>query len=181
MERLTKTSPGTDLKAEVDRARAVLREILELSGLSHKALSRRLEEHGCSGTNLSRLFTGKAALRLEHIIAISRALVFHPLEFFHIVFEQPEQRSPFLHRLWDLIAPHGRQPIQHGPAVARDEFDKLRRQVAGLARQVEQLVPEGQRQPSAERRVSHHPPSLASPIARRSAENSARTAQGLER
>ncbi|HVT15167.1 MAG TPA: helix-turn-helix transcriptional regulator [Thermoanaerobaculia bacterium] len=157
-----------------------MRQIFELSGLSQKALSRRLEEHACSGTNLSRLFTGKAALRLEHIVGISRALGFHPLEFFRIVFEEPEHPSPFLRRLADLIAPRGRQPTPLRPFVERDEFEKLLRKVAELPRVIEQLLREAQGQTLALPIVSRHPPPLAAPNAPPAA-NPVRTAQGRNR
>jgi hypothetical protein len=123
--------------AEVVRARETLSHFIELSGLSRREVERRLLEQGC-GTDLGRLLSGRLDLKLRHIVDICRVIGIYPLEFFHIVFKDSEQRSPLLQRLEALIpgriqrgarAPEGRPPAAN--------FEDLLRRFSELLRQLE--------------------------------------------
>jgi hypothetical protein len=124
-------------KAEVERARGILKDLIELSGLSRREVEKRLLA-GDSGTDLGRLLSGRLDLKLRHVLDIVRVLDLHPLEFFRILFREPFQRSPFLRRLDALAAP-GQPAVASRPAET--EIEEIRRCLFELARKVEMLKP----------------------------------------
>jgi hypothetical protein len=128
------------IKAEVERARGTLRHLIELSGLSRREVKRRLVELG-SDTDLARLLSGRLDVKLRHVLELGHVLGIHPLEFFHIVFKEPEQRSQFLQSLDEVIAPGRSRPAEPipGPSLPAGDLEELRQRVAKLARDVEQL------------------------------------------
>ncbi|HVT14727.1 MAG TPA: hypothetical protein VHQ90_00920 [Thermoanaerobaculia bacterium] len=130
--------PKTPGRTETEKARTTLGDLLEVSGVSRRQLSRRLREQGCD-INLHRLFSGRLALKLHHILDITAALGLHPMEFFRIIFAEPEQPSPLLRRLASLLGPTRVRPLGP-PAVGREEFDQLGQRVTDLTRRVEQLA-----------------------------------------
>ena len=89
-------------EAEVVRARETLSHLIEFSGMSRREVERHLLEQGC-GTDLGRLLSGRLDLKLRHIFDICRVIDIYPLEFFHIVLRDSEQRSPLLQRLEAMI------------------------------------------------------------------------------
>jgi hypothetical protein len=126
----TPTMGGSE--AEVVRARETLGHLIELSGMSRREVERHLLDQGC-GTDLGRLLSGRLDLKLRHIVDICRAIDVYPLEFFHIVFRDSEQRSPLLQRLEALIpsrvpragrAPEGRPPAPNFEDLLR-RFSEL--------------------------------------------------------
>ncbi len=127
-----------DTKAEMERARRILGELIELSGLSRREVERRLLEEGC-GTDLGRLLAGRLDLKVRHVLDLVRVLGLHPLEFFRMVFCEPEQRSPFLQRLDALLAP-GRAAPATAPRSTTGEIDEIRRRVLELRHEVEILA-----------------------------------------
>ena len=133
--------PATRGRAEVERARATLRTLVDLSGMSRREVRRRLAAQG-SGINLAGLLSGRLDLKLRHVIDLGRVLGVEPGEFFRLVFGAGEagQRSPLLRRLEGLIAPGRRQRAERGGAVGREELEALERRVEGLADLVEQLL-----------------------------------------
>jgi hypothetical protein len=88
--------------AEVERARQALRGLIDLSMMSRREVERRLLEQGC-GTDLGRLLSGRLDLKLRHVVDICRVLNLQPMEYFRIVFKEPEKRSPFLQRIEALL------------------------------------------------------------------------------
>lgn len=123
-------------EAEVVRARETLSHLIELSGMSRREVEKRLLEQGC-GTDLGRLLSGRLDLKLRHIVDICRVIGIYPLEFFHIVWKDSEQRSPLLQRLEALIpgrvqraahAPEGRPPAPNLEEML-SRFSELLRQL----------------------------------------------------
>jgi hypothetical protein len=87
---------------EVERARHLLVELVDLSMLSRREVERRMVERG-NGTDLGRLLSGRLALRLCHVVAICQAIDLYPLEFCRMAFGEPKQRSPYLQRLDGVV------------------------------------------------------------------------------
>jgi 8-oxo-dGTP pyrophosphatase MutT (NUDIX family) len=131
--------PGSE--AEVERARATLRHLIDLSGLSRREVARRLLEER-SGLDLGRLLCGRLDLKLRHALDISRVLGLHPLEFFRLVFKEPGERSPFLRQLEDLLAsgPPAATSPPPTPADSTPQPDALRPGPADLARGLQHLA-----------------------------------------
>jgi transcriptional regulator with XRE-family HTH domain len=128
----------------VERAREVLRHLIELSGLSQREVERRLVERG-SGTDVTRLLSGRLDLKLRHVLDISTVLGIHPLEFFRMVFREPEQRSPFLRKLDELVAPGSGQRATR-PQIGRlspGDVEDLQASIAELLGELKKLSPGG--------------------------------------
>lgn len=134
----TPTMGGSE--AEVTRAREILSHLIELSGMSRREVERHLLEQGC-GTDLGRLLSGRLDLKLRHVVDICRVIDLYPLEFFHIVFKDSEQRSPLLQRLEALLpgrlsraprVPEGRLPAA--------SFEDLLRRFSELVHQLEKAT-----------------------------------------
>ena len=68
-------------KDEVDRLMNVLRTAIRLLGLTNREIERRLQ---LTPSYVSRLFAGAIELKVEHVIAISRAIGLQPWEFFEL-------------------------------------------------------------------------------------------------
>lgn len=118
--------------------REALGSLIDLSGLSRREIERRLAEQGC-GLDLNRLLGGKFALKLHQILDIIRVLDIHPLEFFRLIFREPERRSPLLERVQALFA-SGRPPSAARPSrPAERDLEEVRRRLAEVTRLVEQL------------------------------------------
>jgi hypothetical protein len=127
-------------KAQVEQARATLNDLIELSGLSRREVEQRLVEQG-RGTDLARLLSGRLDLKLRHVLDLCRVLGIHPLEFFRMVFKEPERQSPFIQRLEALITP-GRLRREVPAPSARppaEDLDQLRQRVRELMLEVEEL------------------------------------------
>jgi hypothetical protein len=127
-------------KADVARAREALNSLIDLSDLSRREIERRLARQG-SGMDLNRLLSGKFELKLYQVLDVIRVLDIHPLEFFRLVFKEPEQRSPLLERMQALFAsvkpPAAARPPSGRPG--EKDFEELRRRVDQLTHLVEQL------------------------------------------
>jgi hypothetical protein len=133
-------------KAEVDLVRDALRGLIDLSGRTRREVERQLAVEG-GGVDLTRLLGGKLDPKLRHVLDICRVIDLHPLEFFRLVFKEPEQPSSLLQRLEALFSP-GRPPaITLTPRVQAANEDLgalLERHVAALVRLVEALNAERQ-------------------------------------
>jgi hypothetical protein len=91
------------------RATEVLVGLVEISGLSRREVERRLaREEG--GLDINRMLTGRYAMRFHQLVDVLAVLKVHPLEFFRLVFAEPEMRSPLLARAAALFTPPGRRP-----------------------------------------------------------------------
>jgi hypothetical protein len=123
---------------EVARARQALGTLIDLSGLSRREIERRLAEQEC-GLDLNRLLGGKFALKLHQLLDLLRVLDVHPLEFFRLIFKEPERRSPLLERVQTLFAP-ARPPAAVLPSrPAEKNLEELHRQLEALAQLIAQI------------------------------------------
>ena len=108
--------------------------------MSRREVERQLLEQGC-GTDLGRLLSGRLDLKLRHIVDICRVIDLYPLEFFHIVFRDSEQRSPLLQRLEALLpsrVPRAvRAPEVRPPAP---NFEDLLRRFSELVHKLEKAT-----------------------------------------
>lgn len=68
---------------EVKRMLNVLRTSIRLLGLTNREIERRL---GLTPSYVSRLFAGAIELKVEHVVAISRAMGLQPWEFFELAY-----------------------------------------------------------------------------------------------
>ena len=127
-------------KEEVARVREALNSVIDLSDLSRREIERRLARQG-SGMDLNRLLGGRFELKLFQILDVLGVLDIHPLEFFRLVFKEPEKRNPLLERMQALFAsvrPPAAERLPSGRPAERD-LEELRRRVDQLAQLVEQL------------------------------------------
>jgi len=76
-------------KLEVERLIRVLTTAMRILDISNREVERRLD---LSPSYLSRLFNGLIELRVEHLIAISRAIGLKPAELFHLAY--PRRPDP---------------------------------------------------------------------------------------
>jgi transcriptional regulator with XRE-family HTH domain len=132
----------------VERARALLSRLVEVSGMSRREVKRRLGEQG-SDTELARLLNGRLEPKLRHVVELCRVLGIHPLEFFRMVWKEPATRSPFLRRLDDLTGDRIQPSRRTLPASSlAADLDEVRRLVVKLSVEVEELKAERQPQPA---------------------------------
>jgi transcriptional regulator with XRE-family HTH domain len=81
--------PENPVQEEVERLLTVLRTAIRLLGLTNREIERRL---GMTPSYLGRLFGGTIELKVEHVLAISRALGLEPAEFFELAY--PRRPDP---------------------------------------------------------------------------------------
>ena len=132
---------------EVDRAREILGDLIDLSGLSRREVERRLLEED-SGTDVTRVLSGKLDLKLRHILDICRLIGIYPLVFFNMLLKEPEP-SPLFQRL-ETVLDSGRGPWRSDalpapaplPRPAADDVDVLRRRVVDLIAELQEFIGE---------------------------------------
>ncbi len=84
-------------KTEVERLIRVLTTAMRILDISNREVERRLD---LSQSYLSRLFNGLIELRVEHLIAISRAIGLKPGELFSLAYpRRPDPPSEAVLRL----------------------------------------------------------------------------------
>lgn len=81
--------PDNPEQVEVERILTVLRTAIRLLGLTNREIERRL---GLTPSYLGRLFGGSIELKVEHVLAISRAIGLEPAEFFELAY--PRRPDP---------------------------------------------------------------------------------------
>jgi transcriptional regulator with XRE-family HTH domain len=110
--RATKDDEAVD-RQEVERLMKLLRTTMRMLGLTNREVERRL---GYTPSYLSRLFGGAIELKVEHVVAIARAMGLKPAEFFALAYpRQPEPPTAAAVTLWSVL--RELQP----PATARVE------------------------------------------------------------
>ncbi|HEX7180274.1 MAG TPA: helix-turn-helix transcriptional regulator [Thermoanaerobaculia bacterium] len=72
-------------KEEIERLIRVLTLAMRILNVSNREVERRI---GLSPSYLSRLFNGLIELRVEHVLAICRAIGLRPAELFAFVYPQ---------------------------------------------------------------------------------------------
>src|ERR1700730_15117159 len=68
-------------REEARRYAQLLRQVVELSGVSERAVERRL---ALGGGTLSRIFGGRIELKLSHLLAILEVVDIKPERFFQL-------------------------------------------------------------------------------------------------
>ncbi|HEX9944573.1 MAG TPA: helix-turn-helix transcriptional regulator [Thermoanaerobaculia bacterium] len=87
-----------NIHPEIARVLDRLRIAVQAMGYSLRDIEKRL---GVSDGYLSRVFLGTIELKIEHIIAIARALQMAPEELFAFVYPKPKEPiSPSAYELW---------------------------------------------------------------------------------
>lgn len=81
--------PDNPEQVEVERLLTVLRTAIRILGLTNREIERRL---GLTPSYLGRLFGGSIELKVEHVLAISRAIGLEPAEFFELAY--PRRPDP---------------------------------------------------------------------------------------
>ena len=91
---------------EVERLIRVLTTAMRILDLSNREIEKRLH---LSPSYLSRLFNGLIELRVEHLLAISRAIGLTPAEFFYLAYpkrtEPPSEAALQLRRVLEELQP----------------------------------------------------------------------------
>ena len=112
-------------EAEVERLLTVLRTMLRLLGLNNREIERRL---GLTPSYLGRLFGGTIELKVEHVLAITRAMGLKPAEFFELAYprvsEPSEAASKIRRMLEDLHPPESRTRLIPGIEITDDELQQ---------------------------------------------------------
>ena len=150
MERQSETkgdgaNPTRDSKAEVARLREALRSIIDVAGMSQRAIERSLAARG-QGFDMNRLLAGRFDLKLYQILDVLGVLEIHPVEFFRLVFKEPTKQSEILLRMREIFgAARPAAAVAPPPSAPRPELtlDGLHRRVEELARQLDQLARRG--------------------------------------
>jgi hypothetical protein len=138
---------GADPRA-VDRLREALGALIDLSGLSRRQIEQRLSAHG-RGIDLTRLLNGRFEIKVRHVFDLSDALGCHPLEIFRLVLGEPQERSPLLQRIANVLAfenllppPYVRAAAHPAPAAwpAAARQQDLEQRLEALMEQLEGLA-----------------------------------------
>jgi transcriptional regulator with XRE-family HTH domain len=112
-----------DDKDEVERLIRVLTTALRILDLSNREIEKRL---GLSPSYLSRLFNGLIELRVEHLLAIARAIGLTPAELFHLAYpkrtDPPSEAALQLRRVLQELQPPPQAPPS--PAWREDEIER---------------------------------------------------------
>jgi transcriptional regulator with XRE-family HTH domain len=122
-------------KIEVERVMNVLRTAIRLLGLSNREVERRL---GYTPSYLSRLFGGAIELKLEHVLAIARAIGLQSAEFFELAYprrvESPSESFGTIRTLLRDLQPT--EPGAQTPPAAGLTAEEVDRRIQESVRQV---------------------------------------------
>ena len=112
-------------KEEVERLIRVLTTAMRILDLSNREVERRLH---LSPSYLSRLFNGLIELRVEHLLAISRAIGLKPAEFFYLAYpkrpDPPSDASLQLRRVLQEL-----QPPLPSPSPTRGSDEEIEKKI----------------------------------------------------
>lgn len=111
-------------KDEVDRLMNVLRTSVRLLGLSNREIERRL---GLTPSYVSRLFAGTIELKVEHVVAIVRAIGLQPWEFFELAYPRRSEPTSESFRTIRTLLRDLQPPAEPAPAPALTEEEIERR------------------------------------------------------
>ncbi|HKH49397.1 MAG TPA: helix-turn-helix transcriptional regulator [Thermoanaerobaculia bacterium] len=105
----------------------VLTTAMRILDISNREIEKRLQ---MSPSYLSRLFNGLIELRMEHLLAISRAIGLTPAEFFSLAYPKrsapPSEAALRLRRVLQELSPPPAPPPPSSPAPAlrADEIER---------------------------------------------------------
>jgi hypothetical protein len=137
-------TPARDSKAEVARVREALRSIIDVAGISHREIERRLARKG-HGFDMNRMLAGRFETKLYQVLDVLGVLEIHPVEFFRLVFREPTKQSAILLRMREIFGAVRPAAAAPAPSAPRPEatLEALGRRVEELARQLDQLARRG--------------------------------------
>jgi len=119
-------------KDEVARLIQVLTTAMRILDISNRDIEKRLH---LSPSYLSRLFNGLIELRVEHLLAISRAIGLKPAEFFSLAYpkrpEPPSEAVLQLRRVLQELSP----PASPAPRPALQD-DEIERKIAEVVQRL---------------------------------------------
>ena len=108
---------------EVERLIRVLTTAMRILDISNREVERRLD---LSPSYLSRLFNGLIELRVEHLMAISRAIGLKPAELFYLAYprrpDPPSEAALQLRRVLQELQPPA--PSSSSPPLREDELER---------------------------------------------------------
>jgi transcriptional regulator with XRE-family HTH domain len=91
---------------EVERLLTLLRRAMQVLGITHRELARRL---AVNPSYLSRLFNGVIELKVEHLLKLVQAIGLRPGEFLRIAYpdnaEPPSKAAQMLRELFQEVVP----------------------------------------------------------------------------
>ncbi|HEX7183299.1 MAG TPA: helix-turn-helix transcriptional regulator [Thermoanaerobaculia bacterium] len=113
-------------KEAIERLIRKLTTAMRVLGVSNREVERRI---GLSPSYLSRLFNGLIELRVEHVLAISRAIGLSPGELFALAYPQqgepPSEAAARLRKvLEDLALPLPAPPTSESKPLSDEELDR---------------------------------------------------------
>jgi transcriptional regulator with XRE-family HTH domain len=112
-------------KAEVDRLLNVLRTSIRLLGLTNREIERRL---GLTPSYISRIFSGTIELKMEHVLAIARAIGLAPWEFFELAYprrsDPPSESFQAIRTLLRDMQPPPEPPARQAAGLTAEEIEQ---------------------------------------------------------
>jgi transcriptional regulator with XRE-family HTH domain len=124
--------PDNPEQEEVDRLLLVIRTAIRLLGLTNREVERRL---GLTPSYLGRLFSGTIELKVEHVLAVSRALGLAPAEFFELAYpRRPDPPSDASKAIRKLLRDMQPPELEARPATGISE-EELQRRIQDSVRQ----------------------------------------------
>lgn len=122
------------LEQNVQRVTKLLKAAVQFLGVSHRQIERSM---GLSTGYLSRIFSGKVELRMEHVLGVCAAINLPPAAFFEAAFPARE----FDRDTTRLVAAL-RELMPESEGAARDTFtsDRARERSASRARIVSEIL-----------------------------------------
>jgi transcriptional regulator with XRE-family HTH domain len=110
---------------EVKRLLNVLRTSIRLLGLTNREIERRL---GLTPSYVSRLFAGAIELKMEHVVAISRAVGLQPWEFFELAYprrsDSPSEAFRAIRNLLRDMQPSPEPAAPQPAALTAEEIEE---------------------------------------------------------
>jgi hypothetical protein len=111
---------------EVKRLLNVLRTSIRLLGLTNREIERRLE---LTPSYLSRLFAGAIELKVEHVVAITRAMGLQPWEFFELAYprrsDSPSEAFRSIRTLLRDMQPSPEPTVQPAALTTEEIEEKI--------------------------------------------------------